>query len=172
MSTALSQFGADSILQTGSGAYPRDPALRLPPAYIRHTGHHPNMRPNGPSAGALLTTGGFWATVAGGVGGGPLSWPGLAIFFGGETLPIGVARDRAQRLLGWLEGFHDRLGIGGSGRQPGLQVHAHELDAGRSAEGNWRLVGKRDLEEVADHRRRDVASSLAMPERRWIVEAN
>src|SRR5262249_48005082 len=78
-----------------------------------------------------------------------LCGPGLAVLFAGNSLlgTLCVAGDRAERLLSGLERFHDRFGIAGSGRQTGLQVHAHELDAGRSTERNWRLVSKRDLEK-------------------------
>src|SRR5262249_48828710 len=39
-------------------------------------------------------------------------------------------------------------------------------------ERNWRLIGEGDFEEIADHGSGDIASGLAMSERRRIVEAD
>ena len=62
-----------------------------------------------------------------------------------DTLDVGELTyedpDRAERLLGRLESLHDRLGVAGSCGQAGLEIDPHELDAGRSPEWNWRLIG-------------------------------
>ena len=47
---------------------------------------------------------------------------------------------------GGLESLYNRLGVARGSRKSGLEVHAHELDAGRSAERDRRLAGKGDLE--------------------------
>src|SRR5262245_15228983 len=98
----------------------------------------------------------------------------LAILLCGKPLlrALSVAGDGAKRLLSGLESLHDRLGVAGTSRQSGLQVDSHELDVRRSAERNRWLASKGDLKEIADHRRRHVATCLAMAERRRIVEAD
>ena len=98
----------------------------------------------------------------------------LAILLRGKPLRrlCVVGCDRAQRILRGLERLHDGLGIARARRQTGLQVHADELDAGRSAERNWRLVSKSDLEKFADDRRGDIAARLAMTHGRGIVETH
>src|SRR5262249_43310996 len=57
-------------------------------------------------------------------------------------------------------------------RQAGLQIHPHHLDMRRSAERNWRLAGKSDLEEVTNHWCGDIATRLAMSHGRRIVETH
>src|SRR5208282_4308191 len=57
-----------------------------------------------------------------------------------------------------LEGFEDHVGVARGGAHAGFGVDADELDAGRHAERDRRLVGERDFEEIADHRRREVTT--------------
>ena len=98
----------------------------------------------------------------------------LAVLLRGKPLlrPGVVGCDRAQRVLGRLEGLHDRLGVARGSRQAGLQIHALHLDTRRSAERNRRLVGKCDLEEIADHRSRHISTRLAVSHGRGIVETH
>ena len=118
-----------------------------------------------------------WAAVRG-------SWPGMTPGMAacGPAWPYSSAASPSPPSVSlataprgsWvgLKASMMRLGVAGSCGQAGLEIDPHELDAGRSAERNWRLVGKRDLEEVADHRCGDIAAGLAMSERRRIVEAD
>ena len=98
----------------------------------------------------------------------------LAVLLRNKSLlrPSLVGCDRAQRILGGLESLHNRLGVARGSRKSGLEVHAHELDAGRRAERNRRLAGKGDLEEIPNHRSRDIATRLAMSHGRGIVETH
>src|SRR5260370_18373358 len=91
------------------------------------------------------------------------------------TVGIGNADHRViiRRRGTRLEGFQDGpAAVARTGAHAGLGIDTDQLDSGRYPERNRRLVGERELEEVARDRRRQMTAGGAPAEVAWLVVAH
>src|SRR6516225_9987219 len=93
------------------------------------------------------------------------------------AVDVGNADDRVviRRRRAWLERFQDRARrLAWTGAHAGLGDDTNQLDTGRNLERDRRLVGQRQLEEVARDRSRKMAAGrgIASAERARLVIAH